>query len=123
MSLRADGRAISFFGDLHPSFAGNVVKAMGSAKQGYPVVRRMLARRAAEAPAPAATARHSSNDELRATVHEVVRLTPNIVEVVVQGRRWPRAPFNPGQFYRLQNYETLAPRIDGHGARPWKAWR
>ena len=34
--------AISFFGDLHPSFSGNVVKAMGSAKQGYPVVSRML---------------------------------------------------------------------------------
>ena len=33
-----DGRFMSFFGDLHPSFFGNVVKAMGSAKQGYPVV-------------------------------------------------------------------------------------
>src|SRR5262249_33221158 len=40
MSLRTDGRAISFFGDLHPSYAGNVVKAMASAKQGYPVVSR-----------------------------------------------------------------------------------
>ena len=37
-SIRPDGRGISFFGDLHPSFAGNVVKAMASAKQGYPVV-------------------------------------------------------------------------------------
>src|ERR1700749_2815755 len=36
MSVRPDGRSISFFGDLHPSFAGNVVKAMASAKQGYP---------------------------------------------------------------------------------------
>ena len=45
MSVRPDGRAISFFGDLHPSYAGNVVKAMASAKQGYPVVSRMLARR------------------------------------------------------------------------------
>ena len=45
MSLLPDGRAISFFGDLHPSFAGNVVKAMGGAKQGYPVVSRVLARR------------------------------------------------------------------------------
>src|SRR6185312_7104819 len=36
MSLRPDVRAMSFFGDLHPSFAGNVVKAMSSAKQGYP---------------------------------------------------------------------------------------
>ena len=44
MSVRPDGRAISFFGDLHPSFAGNVVKAMASAKQGYPVVSRMLSR-------------------------------------------------------------------------------
>src|SRR5262249_62031265 len=34
MNVRADGRAISFFGDLHPSFAGNVVKGMTSANQG-----------------------------------------------------------------------------------------
>jgi hypothetical protein len=38
------GAAVSFFGDLHPSYFGNVVKAMGSAKQGYPVVSRVLAR-------------------------------------------------------------------------------
>ena len=31
-----DGRFMSFFGDLHPSYFGNVVKAMGSAKQGFP---------------------------------------------------------------------------------------
>jgi hypothetical protein len=49
MSLRPDGRAVSFFGDLHPSFAGNVVKAMGGAKQGYPVVTRTLARVASSA--------------------------------------------------------------------------
>ena len=36
--------AMSFFGDLHPSFFGNVVKAMASAKQGYPIVSRVLAR-------------------------------------------------------------------------------
>ena len=45
MQLRPDGRAVSFFGDLHPCFSGNVVKAMGGAKQGYPVVSRMLATR------------------------------------------------------------------------------
>jgi hypothetical protein len=42
--IRADGRATSFFGDLHPSFHGNVVKAMASAKQGYPIVSRLLAK-------------------------------------------------------------------------------
>ena len=40
MYRAADGRFMSFFGDLHPSFAGNVVKAMGGAKQGYPVLTR-----------------------------------------------------------------------------------
>ena len=52
MSLRPDGRAISFFGDLHPSFSGNVVKAMASAKQGYPVVSRMLAAKRPAEPTP-----------------------------------------------------------------------
>src|SRR5205814_8527542 len=46
ISIRPDGRAISFFGDLHPSFSGNVVKAMASAKQGYPVVSNVLSRAA-----------------------------------------------------------------------------
>jgi len=111
MSVRKDGRSISFFGDLHPSFAGNVVKAMASAKQGYPVVSRSLARRAASAPAPAQLITQL-NDELRATVKEVVRLTHNIVEVIVRAPLAARA-FLPGQFYRLQNFETLAPRADG----------
>jgi NAD(P)H-flavin reductase len=109
MSLREDGRAISFFGDMHPSFAGNVVKAMASAKQGYPTVSRVLANRPASGPsAPALLAK--LNDELRATVHEVVRLTPNIIEVIVRAPIAARA-FQPGQFYRLQNFETLAPKL------------
>ncbi len=55
---RADnGRFVSFFGDLHPSFFGNVVKAMGGAKRGYPVVSRALAR---HAPAATAVKGHSS---------------------------------------------------------------
>ena len=110
-SIRADGRAISFFGDLHPSFAGNVVKAMASAKQGYPVLSRVLAKRMPEAPAPAAMVR-KLNDELRAVVEAVIRLTPTIVEVVVRAPMAARA-FQPGQFYRLQNYESLALRVDG----------
>ena len=111
MSLLPDGRAVSFWGDLHPSFAGNVVKAMGGAKQGYPVVSRILAKRAPAAPEPAAL-QARLDDELRPRVHAVERLTPKIVEVVVKAPMAARA-FQPGQFYRLQNYEALAPRIDG----------
>jgi NADPH-dependent glutamate synthase beta subunit-like oxidoreductase/NAD(P)H-flavin reductase len=111
MSHRPDGRAISFFGDLHPSFAGNVVKAMGGAKLGYPVVSRMLARRKAEEPAPAQLFT-KLDDELRPRVHAVVELAPKIVEVIVRAPMAARA-FHPGQFYRLQNYETRALRSGG----------
>ncbi|HEX3535941.1 MAG TPA: FAD-dependent oxidoreductase, partial [Stellaceae bacterium] len=111
ISLAEDGRAVSFFGDLHPSFAGNVVKAMGGAKQGYPVVSRMLARRAPVEPAAEAL-KARLDDELRARVERVERLTPKIVEVVVKAPMAARA-FQPGQFYRLQNYETNSARIDG----------
>ncbi len=110
-SVRPDGRGVSFFGDLHPSYAGNVVKAMASAKQGYPVVTRLLARRPPEAPEPDALVTRL-NAELRAVVKDVIRLTPNIVEVVVEAPMAARA-FEPGMFYRLQNYETLATRVNG----------
>ncbi|MBK8540185.1 MAG: FAD-dependent oxidoreductase [Ardenticatenia bacterium] len=101
------GRA-SFFGDLHPSFAGNVVAAMASARAGYGVIGKSLARRAPRGgTAPDLFAR--LNEELRPTVHRVDRLTPNIVDVIVRAPRAARQ-FQPGQFYRLQNYETFAPR-------------
>ena len=111
VSLRPDGRAISFFGDLHPSFSGNVVKAMGSAKRGYPVLSRVLARRAPSGLAPNALVERL-NIDLRAVVQDVIRLTPTIVEIVVKAPIAARA-FQPGQFYRLQNYETLAAHTDG----------
>ena len=62
------------------------------------------------------------DDELRAVVHDVIRLTPNIVEVVVRAPIAARA-FQPGQFYRLQNYETLAPRTWTTPCSPWKVSR
>jgi NADPH-dependent glutamate synthase beta subunit-like oxidoreductase/NAD(P)H-flavin reductase len=105
--IRADGRAVSFFGDLHPSFYGNVVKAMASAKQGYPIVSSMLARVQATRSESTAAFYERLDREFRATVERVVRLTPTIVEVVVRAPAAARR-FRPGQFYRLQNFDTLA---------------
>ncbi|MGE0118959.1 MAG: FAD-dependent oxidoreductase [Dongiaceae bacterium] len=110
-SLRGDGRSVSFFGDLHPSFAGNVVKAMASAKQGWPVVARMLDRLPSAAGDGAAFVAEL-NRRFRARVHAVARLTPTIVEVIVEAPQ-AAANFQPGEFYRLQNFETLAHRVDG----------
>ncbi|HXA23766.1 MAG TPA: pyridine nucleotide-disulfide oxidoreductase, partial [Acetobacteraceae bacterium] len=114
MHRAGNGRFISFFGDLHPSFFGNVVKAMGGAKRGYPVVSRALAAKAATEMTGADLIARCRRD-LLPTVHSVHRLTPTIVEVVVHAPAQARA-FRPGQFYRLQNYEMLAPRIAEAGA-------
>ncbi|MGQ0749669.1 MAG: FAD-dependent oxidoreductase [Betaproteobacteria bacterium] len=112
LAKRADGRCMSYFGDVHPSYFGNVVKAMGGAKQGYPVVSRVLEKVVPAAAVDDGVFLDKLNDDLRATVHEVVRLTPMIVEVVVRAPAAARK-FRPGQFYRLQNFETGAPRAEG----------
>jgi len=107
LSRRSDGRFMSFLGDVHPSFFGNVVKAMGGAKQGYPVVTRLLLQRPpTTAQAPPAFF-ETLNFELRPTVVKVENLTPTIIEVTMRAPRAARA-FRPGQFYRLQNFESFA---------------
>ncbi len=110
MHRRADGRFLSFFGDLHPSFSGNVVKAMASAKRGYPVISRALAALPPAAGREPAALIARCRAALTAEVRVVRRLTGNIVEVVLHAPAAARA-FRPGQFFRLQNYERLAPRL------------
>jgi NADPH-dependent glutamate synthase beta subunit-like oxidoreductase/NAD(P)H-flavin reductase len=112
LAKRADGRAMSYFGDVHPSFFGNVVKAIGSAKQGHPVVSAALQEVQPASDASDADFIAGLNRDLRATVHEVKRLTPMIVEVVVRAPLAARQ-FQPGQFYRLQNFEAGAIRTEG----------
>ena len=126
MSRAADGRFVSYFGDLHPSYFGNVVKALGSAKQGYPVVTKVLLQKAPVAASHTNAAEHTFladlNCEWRATVHAVHRLTPTIVEVVVKAPAAARQ-FQPGQFYRLQNFEALSrevPSATGGAGPPTK---
>jgi NADPH-dependent glutamate synthase beta subunit-like oxidoreductase/NAD(P)H-flavin reductase len=113
MHRAGNGRFVSFFGDLHPSFFGNVVKAMGGAKRGYPVVTRAL-HSVDASPLSGAAVIAAARDALSATVHAVNRLTPTIMEVVIRAPAAARA-FKPGQFYRLQNYEVLAARDEEAG--------
>ncbi len=113
MHRDAGGRFISFFGDLHPSFFGNVVKAMGGAKRGYPIVSRALAAISPSSITGAELIARCRTD-LVPIVHQVNRLTPTILEVVLHAPAAARA-FRPGQFYRLQNFEMLAPRVSDPG--------
>jgi NADPH-dependent glutamate synthase beta subunit-like oxidoreductase/NAD(P)H-flavin reductase len=126
MSRLPDGRFVSYFGDLHPSYFGNVVKALGSTKQGHPVISRVLAQRPPASGIDDAAFVTRLDRELRATVYEVKRLTPTIVELIVKAPAAARR-FRPGQFYRLQNYATLAPvagdtRLQMEGLALTGAW-
>ena len=117
-SYHRDGHFVSFYGDNHPDFAGNVVKAMASAKHGSRQVARLFENEIASAESSG----HSLDKFLKLTrqldvdlvprVVDVRRLTRNIVEVTVNARYAARR-FQPGQFYRLQNYESRAPLVDG----------
>lgn len=96
---------ISFFGDMHPSYAGNVVKAMASAKQGYPVISKVLQQH--QRKHKSSNIINTFRESVSATIENVNRLTPTIVEVVIKAPLQAQN-FRPGQFYRLQNFESLA---------------
>jgi len=109
-----DGKhCVSFYGDNHPFYAGSVVKAMASAKDAYPSVVALFQNDLAKLDAEPQSARDARrkdlfarlDHELVATVHDVVRLTPTIVELIVHAPAAARN-FEPGQFYRLQNFES-----------------
>jgi len=116
------GRLVSYYGDNHPAYAGNVVKAMASAKDGYPHVVALFAEelarldpaRQAERDAAWVALTAKLDRDLLARVERVERLTDTIVEVVVRAPAAARH-FQPGQFYRLQNFETLARRATAGG--------
>jgi NADPH-dependent glutamate synthase beta subunit-like oxidoreductase/NAD(P)H-flavin reductase len=120
-SYLKDGHTVSFYGDNHPHYAGSVVRAMASAKDGYPRVVALFPEAARLDPATQGERNAKLrdffamlDDNLTATVHEVNRLTKTIVEIVVRAPMAARK-FRPGQFYRLQNFETFAPVIASVG--------
>ncbi|HEY3822648.1 MAG TPA: FAD-dependent oxidoreductase [Polyangiaceae bacterium] len=122
-SYLQDNHTVSFYGDNHPHYAGSVVRAMASAKDGYPHVVRLFPQALDPAGQPARDEKlrvlfERLDHELVARVHQVNRLTRNIVEIVVHAPMAARK-FQPGQFYRLQNFEAFAPVLqvdrDGKG--------
>ncbi len=105
---------VTFVGDTHPAFQGSVVKAVASAKQTYPQIVKLFGDRVANVGEEEeySTFRHQVEELLQTTVANVQRHTPTVVEVQI------RAPliaqkFQPGQFFRLQNFETQAPVVKG----------
>jgi len=114
-SYLENGRTVSFYGDNHPAYAGSVVRAMASAKDGAPHVSALFAESLRTQDPAAQPSRDAAwqaltqrlDDEFRATVVRVDRLTPTIVDVIVRAPAAARQ-FEPGQFFRLQDFEAFA---------------
>jgi NADPH-dependent glutamate synthase beta subunit-like oxidoreductase/NAD(P)H-flavin reductase len=118
-SYENQGRHVTFFGDNHPQYAGNVVKAMASAKDGHPEIYHVFQDEIAQQKPEHQPERErnwvlfaeSLDEQLVAEVVDALRLTHQIVEVVVHAPLAARN-FHPGEFYRLQNYETFAEEVE-----------
>ncbi|MDH5649681.1 MAG: pyridine nucleotide-disulfide oxidoreductase, partial [Gammaproteobacteria bacterium] len=113
-SYTKDNRHVTFIGDTHPDFNGNVVKAVASGMRIYPKILETFGDRIhvrADTKEYDLFRRHIQ-DILQPVVKSVTRHTPNIVEVCI---RAPQAAkrFHPGQIFRLQNFETLSPVVQG----------
>lgn len=108
-SYNKDGKYITVYGDNHPVYAGNVVKAMASARDGFKQILKLfeedIARNSAGGEDKFINLSKYLDEQLHAYVHEVNILTPTIIEVVVKAPLFAKK-FHPGQFYRLQNYEV-----------------
>lgn len=104
--------SVSFIGDTHPVFNGSVVKAIASGKLAYPKIMATLNREVMRE-------NNVAYSEFREKINHL--FTTKIVSVSTEKNNFIRllihAPmaakqFQPGQFYRIQNYETYARTID-----------
>ena len=121
------GKLLSYFGDNHPVYAGSVVKAMASARDGTPKIRELFgdALSALDGTPAAQESRDDAwrsfgamlDDLLVPRVVRVDRLTPTIVDVIVRAPMAARN-FRPGQFFRFQNYEAFAARLPDPNGGP-----
>lgn len=102
----------SYFGDCNPDYAGSVVKALASSKDGYKNISTSLSSCSPNFLGPHEQLITKLDDLLISTVKQVNILSGNIVELIVHS---PLAVqnFKPGQFFRLQNYsESSASLIE-----------
>lgn len=100
-----DKKAISFFGDLHPNFEGNVVKAMTSAKNGFKDITKILQK------TQNTELKFSFFDKIRqdflTKIEKINKISNYLNEIYIKA---PLLAKNSeiGQIFRLQNFHSLA---------------
>jgi NADPH-dependent glutamate synthase beta subunit-like oxidoreductase/NAD(P)H-flavin reductase len=112
-SYQQDHHRVSLIGDTHPVFHGNVVKAIASGMRTYPKILSILQDKLGQCGSEEEYQQFAKRmDSLFcARVVDISRKTDSIIELTIHA---PVAAkhFKAGQFYRLQNFETYAPRLD-----------
>ena len=100
-------KAVSFFGDLHPNFEGNVVKAMSSAKIGYKEITRILAQVEKKKDREFL---EKINSDFLVKINKIEKLSEHVFEVFIKAPLLANQT-QIGHIFRLQNYHALAPKI------------
>ena len=102
-SYHHNNHFVSFIGDTNPVFHGSVVKAIASAKKSYPDIMQALILNDPKEK-DYSNFRKKMNYLFQSTVVANKKINDYFVELTVHS---PLAAmqFNPGQFYRIQNYE------------------
>jgi NADPH-dependent glutamate synthase beta subunit-like oxidoreductase/NAD(P)H-flavin reductase len=113
-SYGVHGNRVSFLGDTHPVFHGSVVKAIASGLRTYPRIMDALGPKVNQKGDLKEYRDFCTHmDEvLNARVESIKRLTPSVVELNVHAPMAARR-FKAGQFFRIQNFETHSPMLDG----------
>jgi NADPH-dependent glutamate synthase beta subunit-like oxidoreductase/NAD(P)H-flavin reductase len=112
-SYEQENHRVTFIGDTHPAFHGSVVKAVASAMRTYPHIVNSFGERANAQGDETEYLNFSTKmqDLLQPRVEQIQRHSASVIELQI------RAPiiakkFRPGQFFRLQNFETHSPIVD-----------
>ncbi|HJD64007.1 MAG TPA: FAD-dependent oxidoreductase [Rickettsia endosymbiont of Sericostoma sp.] len=101
---------ITYFGDCNPLYSGSVVKAIASSKEGYKNIGEKLTKNSPIFPGSYIDFFAKLDYLLTSRIEEVNILSDKIVELVIHS---PLAAknFQPGQFFRLQNYSSDIAKI------------
>ena len=102
----------SFVGDSHPVFHGNVVKAIASGFRTYPKIVEALAEKsiALGDEAEYQDFAQSMQASFDATLLSIERQDDRSLRLIIKAPAAAKQ-YSPGQFFRVQNFETLAVKV------------
>lgn len=101
---------ITYFGDSNPLFAGSVVKAIASSKEGHRFISKKLLKNLPNFSGNYFKFFAKLDWLLNSYIKEITLLSTDIIELVIHSPFAARN-FQPGQFFRLQNYSNEISKI------------